>query len=124
MAVAIVALITFRDDLRARLRQTRPRGVPVAAEATTMIASYLAAAQNLGRIAAEADVSTLAATLIGAGHLLFAGREGTPPDAEAVRKVVITVIGAVLREPSSDRFTDEAYSKRQQITDVVSTRFE
>ena len=33
VAVAIVALITFRDDLRARLRQAGLRGVPVLAEA-------------------------------------------------------------------------------------------
>jgi AcrR family transcriptional regulator len=29
VAVAIVALMIFRDDLRARLRQTRPSGVPL-----------------------------------------------------------------------------------------------
>ena len=37
--------------------------------------------------------------LIGAGHLLFAGREGTPPEAAAVRKVVITVIAGIVPEP-------------------------
>jgi hypothetical protein len=52
--------------------------------------------RDLGRIAARADVNTLAPTLIGAGHLLFADRESGPPDAEAVRKVVITVIGGSL----------------------------
>jgi hypothetical protein len=64
-----------------------------------MIASYLAAERELGRIAADADVGTLAPMLIGTGHLLFAGREGTPPDAEAVRKVVTTAIAGVVREP-------------------------
>ena len=99
VAVAIVGLITFRDDLRARLRQARPAGVPVLAEATAMIASYLTIERELGRIAADADVNTLALMLIGTGHLLFAGREGTPPDAEAVRKMVTTVIAGVVREP-------------------------
>jgi AcrR family transcriptional regulator len=99
IAVAIVALIISRDDLRARLRQARPTGVPVLAEATAMIASYLAAERELGRIAADADVDTLAPTLIGAGHLLFAGREGTPPEAEDVDKVVTTVIAGVVQEP-------------------------
>jgi AcrR family transcriptional regulator len=99
VAVAIVGLITFRDNLRARLRQARPAGVPVLAEATTMIASYLTAERDLGRIAADADVDTLALTLIGAGHLLFAGREGTPPEAGAVRKVVTTVIVGVVQGP-------------------------
>jgi hypothetical protein len=64
-----------------------------------MIASYLAAERELGRIAADADVGTLAPMLIGTGHLLFVGREGTPPDAEAVRKVVTTAIAGVVREP-------------------------
>jgi AcrR family transcriptional regulator len=92
----IVGLLIFRDDLRARLRQTRPAGVPLATEATVMIASYLTAERDLGRIAADADVDTLASTLIGAGHLLFAGREGIPPKADDVRKVVLTVMaGAV-----------------------------
>ena len=100
VAVAIVALITFRDDLRARLRQAGLRGVPVLAEAAAMIASYLTAERELGRIAADADVDTLAPTLLGAAHLLFAGREGTPPEAEAVRKVVTTVIAGVTQEPS------------------------
>ena len=97
VAVAIVALITFRDDLRARLRQERPAGVPLLTEATAMIASYLTAERELGRIAADADVGTLAPMLIGAGHLLFADREGGPPEPGAVRNVVTTVIAGVAR---------------------------
>ncbi|MGW0807764.1 TetR/AcrR family transcriptional regulator [Nonomuraea sp. NPDC002799] len=97
VAVAIVALIIFRDDLRVRLRQIRPGGVPVLTEAAAMIASYLAEECELGRIAADADVDTLALALIGGGHLLFAGREGAPPEAGAVDKVVTTVIADVVQ---------------------------
>jgi AcrR family transcriptional regulator len=92
VAVAIIALITFRDDLRARLRRTGHPGVPLLTEAAAMLASYLAAERDLGRIAADADVGTLAPTLLGAAHLLFAGRDSPPPPPEAVRKVVTTVI--------------------------------
>jgi AcrR family transcriptional regulator len=100
VAVAIVALITFRYDLRARLRQARPAvGVPLLTEATAMIASYLTVERDLGRIAADADVGALAPMLIGTGHLLFAGRDGAPPDAGAVSKVVTTAIASVLRSP-------------------------
>jgi beta-lactamase regulating signal transducer with metallopeptidase domain len=99
VAVAIVSLIIFRDDLRARLRRTRPTGIPLLTEAAAMIASYLAAERDLGRIAADADIDTLAPTLIGSGHLLFADRKGTPPEAEAVHKMVTTVIAAVVQEP-------------------------
>ncbi|WP_433297538.1 TetR/AcrR family transcriptional regulator [Pseudonocardia sp. CA-142604] len=98
VAVAIVGLIISRDDLRARLRRTTPTGIPLLTEATAMIASYLAAERELGRIAAAADVDTLAPTLIGAGHLLFADRKGTPPEAGAVDKVVTSVIAGVVRE--------------------------
>ncbi|MGP3964404.1 TetR/AcrR family transcriptional regulator [Nonomuraea sp. 3N208] len=97
VAVAIVGLIISRDELRARLRQVRPAGVPVLAEAAAMIASYLASEREFGRIAADADVDTLALTLIGAGHLLFADRKGAPPEAEAVGKVVTTVMADVLQ---------------------------
>ena len=104
VAVAIVGLITFRDDLRARLRQARPAGgVPVLTEATAMIAAYLTAERDLGPIAADADVGTLAPTLIGAGHLLFADRAATPPEPAAVHKVVTTVIAGVVSPSSAGR---------------------
>ncbi|MEU6790008.1 TetR/AcrR family transcriptional regulator [Nonomuraea angiospora] len=95
VAVAIVALVTFRDELRARLRRSWPVGVPLLAEAAAMIASYLRAERDLGRVAADADVDTLAPTLIGAGHLLFADRTGAPPEPAAVRRMVTTVIAGV-----------------------------
>jgi AcrR family transcriptional regulator len=99
VAVEMVALLTFRDDLRARLRQAgamRPGRIPVLTEATSMIAAYLAAERDRGHVAADADVDTLALTLIGAGHLLFAGRDGTPPEAAEVDKVVTTALARVL----------------------------
>jgi len=64
-----------------------------------MIASYLSEERDLGRIAPEADVDTLAPTLIGAGHLLFAGRDGVPPDAEEIREMVIAVLAGAGPEP-------------------------
>jgi AcrR family transcriptional regulator len=99
VAVAIVPLVTFRDELRARLRQTWPAGVPVLTEAAIVIADYLTFERALGRIAENADTDTLAAMLIGGGHLLFAGRHGAPPEAEAVRKVVTTAIAGALPPP-------------------------
>ena len=96
VAVAIVPLITFRDQLRARLRQTWPAGVPVLTEAVIMVGSYLAVERGLGRIAEDADIDTLAPTLIGAGHLLFADRKGAPPEAAAVRKMVTTVLAGAM----------------------------
>ena len=68
-----------------------------------MVGDYLIAERDLGRIAAGADVDTLAPSLIGAAHLLFADRSaGEPPAADAVRKMVITVTGWVLQEPRDE----------------------
>ncbi len=43
--------------------------------------------------------STALSVPVAAGHLLFADRKGAPPEAYAVRKVVTTVLAAVVREP-------------------------
>ncbi|MFI2284725.1 TetR/AcrR family transcriptional regulator [Nocardia beijingensis] len=96
VTTAIVSLITFRDELRARLRRDRPAGVPVLAEATAMIAEYLTAERDLGRIAATADIGTLAPMLIGTAHLLFADRDAGPPSRAAVGGAVSAVVAGVL----------------------------
>src|SRR3569833_969496 len=75
VAVAIVALITFRDDLRARLRQARPGGgVPLAGEAAAMLAAYLRAERDLGRLAPDADVDKHTPTHDNTRHQQFADR--------------------------------------------------
>ncbi len=100
VAVAIIALIVFRSDLLARLRQTRTAGgVPVLAEATTMISSYLAEESALGRIAVDADADSLAVSLVGAAHLLFAGRGDPPADGELDRVVAAVIADVVQRRP-------------------------
>ncbi|MET8162091.1 TetR/AcrR family transcriptional regulator [Sphaerisporangium sp. NPDC005289] len=99
VAVAVVGLVGSRDELRDRLREAWPAGVPVLTEAAIMIGSYLAAERELGRVAADADVDTLAAMLIGTGHLMFADRTGVPPEAGAVHKVVTAIVTGVARNP-------------------------
>jgi len=92
VTVAIVALVISRHGLRARLRQAGAARIPLLAEGTAMIASYLTTEQDLGRIAVEADIDTLAPTLIGAAHLLFTDRNSPPPDTAAVHKIVTTIM--------------------------------
>jgi AcrR family transcriptional regulator len=99
VAVAVVALIAFRDELRARLRRALPAGVPVLTEAVQMIAAYLTSERERGRIAPGADVDALAPALIGTAHLLFADRTGPPPTDDDVRRMVTTVLAGVLRGP-------------------------
>ena len=96
--LALIRLVIARDELRARLRAATGSRIPFVSESTAMVASYLAAERDLGRVAAEADISTLAPTLIGAGHLLFTDADGTP-DPAAVARVVATVMAAA-RQPS------------------------
>ncbi|MFG1988518.1 TetR/AcrR family transcriptional regulator [Actinoplanes sp. NPDC048988] len=96
VALHIVALIIARDELRTRLRRHRPTGIPLLTEAAAVLASYLKAEQTEGRLAPQADPDTLALTLIGTGHLVFAGHEDTPPGPAEVEKLVTSVLaGAV-----------------------------
>ncbi|MGW0420700.1 TetR/AcrR family transcriptional regulator [Streptomyces sp. NPDC003015] len=94
IALRIVGLVIARDALRARLREARGGGVPVLREATAMVAGYLAAERERGRVPADADVDLLAPTLIGAAHLLFADADGAAPESEEVRRVVAAVVPA------------------------------
>ncbi|TCC61106.1 TetR/AcrR family transcriptional regulator [Kribbella pittospori] len=92
VAVAIVGLTISRDGLRARLRSSSPSGVPILTEAVAAIAGYLTAERDRGRLDAGADVDTLALTLIGSAHMLFADRTGTPPSPEAVQRLARSVV--------------------------------
>lgn len=97
--VAIIPLITFRDALRARLREARPGGgMAILAEATTAVTAYLDAERELGRIAADADIGSLTLSLVGGGHLLFTDREAPgPPDAAAVERFVAAAVADAVR---------------------------
>ena len=77
--------------------------MPILTEAAGMMALYLVKERELGRIRADADVDTLAPALIGAAHLLFAGRKGMTMEAGVVHKVVATVIAGVLSDPAAGR---------------------
>ena len=93
VAAAIISLLIFRDELRARLRQSRPTGVPLVSDAAAMITSYLAAERELGRISPSADIGSLAPMLIGAAHLSYADRK--EPDPQAVHRYVMAVLAGV-----------------------------
>ncbi len=96
VAVAVLSLVLTRDAVRARLRDAGTARIPLLGEGVAIIASYLTAERDLGRIAADADVMTLAPTLVGAVHMLFTDREEPQPDATAVRKVVAMIMASVL----------------------------
>ena len=52
-----------------------------------MVSGYLAAERDLGRIAAGADIGTLASMLISAVHLLFTDTDGPLPDSDTIARV-------------------------------------
>ena len=91
--LALIRLVIARYELRVRLRAAAGSRIPLMSESTALVAGYLTAERDLGRIAAGADIGTLAPTLTGAAHLLFTDADGTPEPA-AVAKVVNTVLGA------------------------------
>ncbi|MFD4673259.1 TetR family transcriptional regulator [Lentzea sp. NPDC058450] len=94
--VAIIVLVIARDELRRRLREAGTSRLPLVGEATALVADYLKAEQNAGRIAPDADIDALAPTVIGAAHLRFTESSDVP--ADEVRKVVTTVLAGAIRE--------------------------
>ena len=93
--LALIRLGIARDELRARLRAATGSRMPLFSESTALVAGYLTAERGLGRIAAGADIGTLAPTLIGAAHLLYADADNPLSDAAAVTRVVATVLAGV-----------------------------
>jgi AcrR family transcriptional regulator len=97
VSVALTSLVFFRDELRTRLHRPGD-GLPFLAEAREMLSAYLTAERAQGRIAADAKVDSLALSLIGASHLLFAGRpRHTLPDPAELENLVQTVITDVVQ---------------------------
>jgi AcrR family transcriptional regulator len=96
--LALIRLVIARDELRAALRAATGSRIPLMSESTAMIARYLDAERDLGRIAADADIGTLAPTLAGAAHLLFTDADGAPLPA-AVARVVDAVLAAARQPP-------------------------
>ena len=96
VAEAMLALITFRDELRARLRGTWPRGLPLLADIVAMVAAYLEAEQRLCRLAAGADVQALAPMLTADIHLRCADRTGAPPPAGEIRAAAQAALAAAV----------------------------
>src|ERR1700733_4559873 len=84
--LALARLVIARDELRTRLRAATGSRLPLLSESTAMVSGYLAAERDLGRIAAGADVPTLAPMLMASVHLLFTDTDGTP-DGDAVARV-------------------------------------
>jgi AcrR family transcriptional regulator len=91
-ALALMRLVIGRDELRGRLRAAAGTRLPLISEITALLAGYLRAERDLGRIAAAADTGTLAPTLAGAAHLLFSDADGAGPDPAAVTRTVSAVL--------------------------------
>jgi AcrR family transcriptional regulator len=92
-ALALTRLIIGRDELRARLRAATGSRLPLLTEATAMTRQYLAAEQELGRVAAGADLATRAPMLLSSVHMLFTDTDGTPPAADVARVVAAALAG-------------------------------
>jgi AcrR family transcriptional regulator len=94
VAVAVVPLVISRPQLRVRLRRSWPAGVPVLTQAAEIIAGYLGAERDLGRIDAGADVDTIAFMLIGTVHLEAVGKDDQPPAAADIERILATMLGS------------------------------
>jgi AcrR family transcriptional regulator len=96
IAMSIVALVIFRDDLRIRLREEGLGRLPVLTQGVAMIRAYLTAERDLGRIAAGADIDTIGLTLTGSGHLLFADLFAEGNGAERAASAIEEMVASVL----------------------------
>ena len=94
--LGLIRLVIARDELRARLRAATGSRLPLMSESTVLVARYLEAERDRGRITAGADIATLAPTLIGAVHLLFSDADGAAPDQAALARVIAAVIGTAV----------------------------
>ena len=92
--LALVRLVIARDELRTRLRAATGSRLPVISEAVAMVSGYLAAERDLGRLAAGADIATLAPMLVSSVHLLYTDADGAPPDRDAVTRVVAAALAS------------------------------
>jgi AcrR family transcriptional regulator len=102
VAVAVVPLVIARPQLRVRLRRSWPAGVPVLTQAAEIIAAYLAAERDLGRIDADADVDTIAFMLIGTVHLEAVGNESDRPDAADIARILASL--SALPDPGNQTY--------------------
>jgi AcrR family transcriptional regulator len=80
VAGAMVGLLIFRDDLRRRIRQEQPSGIPVLHEGRAMIVAYLAKEREIGRIAPGTDLEAISRILIATAAMDFADRPGENPE--------------------------------------------
>lgn len=104
---AIIPLIIFRDEWRARLRHaTRGGGIAILGQATAAISAYLVSERELGRIAADTDNDSLTLSQVGGGHLLTADRQPGPPPAASINKCVTAAV-ANATHPAIQTTTDD-----------------
>ena len=94
--LALSRLVIMRDELRTRLRAATGSRIPVISESTELARGYLAAERDLGRIAADADIGTLAPMLVSAVHLRFTDTDtdGAVPEADAIARVVSAALAS------------------------------
>jgi AcrR family transcriptional regulator len=96
IVVSILSLTIARDEVRARLRSDGSHGLPLVRETVRMVADYLRAERELGRVVADADIDSLAPNLVGAAHLHFVDYDPAPPRDEDVQHFVRTMLGGVV----------------------------
>jgi len=89
--LAVISHLISRDGLRARPRRASA-SAPLLRETEAMIASYLHAERELGRIAANADTDTLAFALTASAIVHWTSRDGAPPEPETIRKIITALI--------------------------------
>jgi hypothetical protein len=100
VALGIVGLVTSRNELLARLRETTPTGMPLLTEATAMIEAYLAA-ERTPVASLPTRTSRPLRPCSSAPGICSSPAGGDPPLWQAVHKAVTTAICGVVRKPAA-----------------------
>jgi AcrR family transcriptional regulator len=120
--LALVRLVIARDELRTRLRAATGSRLPVISESTAMVSGYLAAERDLGRIAADADIGTLAPMLIATVHLLFTDADGSMPDRGAVARAVSAALSSAASLPPARRTQAGRNRRADHVSSIATCR--
>lgn len=126
--LGLVRVVISRDAVRHGARDGASGGIPLLTDAAVLVTHQLETERDAGHVRADADTSTLALTLIGTAHLLFAGELGALPDGSAVYEVVESIlVGApsALENTCGAEFTNspDAPTGQPQVALPRSTGF-
>ncbi|WP_412540384.1 TetR/AcrR family transcriptional regulator [Longispora sp. K20-0274] len=93
-APAVAGLAMTRAGVSARIRAAMAAGAPGFGTVEVAVVGYLDAEKRLGRVRADLDADSVALAVVGtAHHLLMTSWAGSPDPRDALRRLVVALVG-------------------------------